>query len=365
MVGAKFQGRGGALDALRFFAAFSLLFYHWADNAPTHLGEIHPVFTRGYLATDFFLMLSGYVVARAYGRKLLSGALNPLTFLGKRFERLWPSHAIVLALMATLVGICALLDILPQHPQDFRWQDLVCQFLLLHGLPGAPAVAWNSPTWTLSALFFCYAATPMFLRATRKPGVGLMWACLALTVADLICLALTGQGVFSLHIGVLRALPLYFVGVAIARVCEATNPPPSPMTTRTLGLGAGAILVLLQVFGEFNFASVAAIGVIIYAAGVRPVARPNRLVELGARLSLALFLTHALVATVWFGAVHHVLRRQDASTGVWWLIWAFSFPVALVAAYAFDRYVDQPVQKWLANRHAPALAERKTTVSAS
>jgi peptidoglycan/LPS O-acetylase OafA/YrhL len=267
--------------------------------------------------------------------------------------------------MAVLVGTCAVFDIMPQHPQDFRWQDLVCQFLLLHGLPGAPTVAWNSPTWTLSALFFCYAATPMFLRATRKPALGLMWACLSLAAADLICLAITGQGVFSLHIGVLRALPLYFVGVAIARVCEAADPPPSLLTTRILGLGAGAFLIALQVIGQFDFASVAAIAVIIYAAGVRPVARPSRLVEFGARLSLALFLTHALVATVWFGAVHHFLVRQDASTTTWWFIWALSFPVALAAAWAFDRYVDQPVQRWLANRHAPALAERKTTVSAS
>jgi peptidoglycan/LPS O-acetylase OafA/YrhL len=60
--------RGGALDLLRFVAALFIVLYHVAERAPVSLFAIHPALGRGYLATDFFLMLSGYVLARTYGR---------------------------------------------------------------------------------------------------------------------------------------------------------------------------------------------------------------------------------------------------------------------------------------------------------
>ncbi len=59
--------RGGALDLLRFVAALFIVLYHVAERAPVSLFAIHPAFGRGYLATDFFLMLSGYVLAKTYG----------------------------------------------------------------------------------------------------------------------------------------------------------------------------------------------------------------------------------------------------------------------------------------------------------
>ena len=57
--------RGGALDALRFFASLFVVLFHFGDEAPIPLADMHSVWARGYLATDFFLMLSGFVLARA------------------------------------------------------------------------------------------------------------------------------------------------------------------------------------------------------------------------------------------------------------------------------------------------------------
>ena len=64
--------RGGALDALRFAAALLIMLYHFGSESPIKLYRLNEVFARGYLATDFFLMLSGYVLGRAYGPSLLA-----------------------------------------------------------------------------------------------------------------------------------------------------------------------------------------------------------------------------------------------------------------------------------------------------
>ena len=101
-IGAN-PGRGGTLDVLRFAAAFFVVLFHYGGEAPVALDSIHPVFFRGYLATDFFLMLSGYVLGRAYGRSIEEGRVGPLEFLSRRIARIWPAHLIVLALMVLVV----------------------------------------------------------------------------------------------------------------------------------------------------------------------------------------------------------------------------------------------------------------------
>ena len=86
--------RGGALDALRFLAAGFIVVFHAGFEAPTPLRILHGFFDRGYLATDFFLMLSGFVLASAYGPMILAGRLSLGQFLVRRLTRLYPAHLI-------------------------------------------------------------------------------------------------------------------------------------------------------------------------------------------------------------------------------------------------------------------------------
>lgn len=57
----------------------------------------------GYLATDIFLILSGFVLGRAYGGQILAGRVTLFGFLKKRLTRLWPAQLIVLAVMGLIV----------------------------------------------------------------------------------------------------------------------------------------------------------------------------------------------------------------------------------------------------------------------
>ena len=45
--------RGGLLDLLRFAASLLIVVYHFSAEGPWPLESLHPVFLRGYLATDF------------------------------------------------------------------------------------------------------------------------------------------------------------------------------------------------------------------------------------------------------------------------------------------------------------------------
>lgn len=354
---APVAARGGALDGLRFMAALLIVLYHYGQDALIPLETLHPVFGRGYLATDFFLILSGFVLGRAYGVQILGGRIGLFSFLQKRLARIWPGQLIVLAALAAVVVAATAVGFAPSHAEHFTVPALVMQVFMVQawGVPGGDG--WNHQSWSLSALLVCYAAFPLAWRwiSRLSSPTALMSLGMASVIAgDLICVSLLDRHIYDLdfHFGLVRAAPLFLLGICIARVVEQGRPP-----ARTAGfLAAVSILALalLQVTGRFDLLSLKAIAGIVLAFGRLPVARPSALIEQGANLSFALFITHALTGLIWFGALGAL--REGVSLPPWldWTLWAASIPAALITAALFHRLIDDPIQKW----QAPRLAGR-------
>lgn len=166
--------RGGWLDALRFIVGALIILYHFREAAPVPLGQLHPVFERGYLLTDFFIIDSGYVLARIYGDRLASGQASLRAYARQRLLRVIPAHLAVSLVLVLLVGGAALAGIAPSNPRWFDWSQLPAQVLLVqaYGVPGGQG--WNAPTWTLSALIGCYLLLPWICRSScsgsRRPS---------------------------------------------------------------------------------------------------------------------------------------------------------------------------------------------------
>ena len=93
------QHRFGTLDGLRGVAAFAVVLYHF--GTATGNPYLAPA---GKLAVDFFFVLSGFVLAHAYGRRIANRQIGPLEFLRLRFLRLWPT-----ALLGALLGLAVAL----------------------------------------------------------------------------------------------------------------------------------------------------------------------------------------------------------------------------------------------------------------
>lgn len=353
-------GRGGALDALRFAAALLIVLYHYGAQAPVALAGLHPIFARGYLATDFFLILSGFVLGRAYGGQILAGRITLPAFLKRRLSRIWPAQLVVLAALASIVVASELAGVRPGHAEHFTPQGLVMQALMIQawGMPGGGG--WNHPSWSLSALVVCYAAFPLAWRRVSRltsPAALLAMGLATVMAGDLLCLRLLHHTIYDLDfsLGVIRAAPLFLMGVCIARVVETGAPPV--LVARLLSWLAFATLALLQVAGRMDLPSIVAIAAIVLGFGRLPVVRPSRLVEQGAKLSFALFVTHALTGLIWFGGLTLLAGKVAIPPWLHWGLWAGSLPAALVVAALFHHFVDAPVQAWLARRRAPRRVE--------
>jgi peptidoglycan/LPS O-acetylase OafA/YrhL len=348
--GPRALSRGGTLDILRFVAALFIVIYHVSERAPVSLFALHPALSRGYLATDFFLMLSGFVLARAYGPRVLSHGVSTGEFLKRRLQRIWPPHLVMLALFVVFVLGTSAIGLAPQNPQWFQWNQLLPQIFLMQAwfVPGPSG--WNMPTWTLSALIVCYAGFPTAWRLTAK--VRSPWTTLAVGVAiflavDYAAKAVTGIPAHQLPLkfGLVRGIPLFILGMLIARMPTSI----APRTADRLAIAAGVGVVALQALGRFDHASLALLGLLIYAAGASGV-KGWAWANTAGRLSFALFLTNQLTAVAWFGVQHAVAHKLNLGAPMLWLTWALALPACIVVAWLFERFIDAPLQVWIKDR---------------
>ena len=82
-----------ALDGWRGIAALAIAFYHAPIAHPLREGA---AWKNWELFVDFFFVLSGFVIAHAW-LKRLDGTEAAKSFLSRRFWRVWPLHVTILA----------------------------------------------------------------------------------------------------------------------------------------------------------------------------------------------------------------------------------------------------------------------------
>lgn len=346
--------RGGALDFLRFLASLLIVVYHYGAESPMRIERFGQVFSRGFLATDFFLMLSGYVLGRAYGDSVIKGHISTPRFWARRAARVWPGHLVVLAMLAVLVLLLNTVGTDAHKPSRFAWDQLPAQAFLVHAW-GFTSDGWNLPSWSLSALIVCYALFPFFWKTVSK--VRHAWILPLGAAAILGVFEVIARHVFhhalpdlGFQYGVVRALPLFILGVCLARVVDMRW--PSETAAKVLLWGGVALLVVTQTLDRyalpdtwlFDAPSLLAIAMIVLGAGRLPVKRPKAWIEEGAKLSFALFITHIFVGVIYWSAVHKLIETVPIGIGWQWLMWLAGFPIAYGFAWLFHTYVDQPLQ---------------------
>jgi len=351
--------RGGWLDAMRFVVASLIIVHHYQLAAPIPLASLHPVFERGYLLTDFFLIDSGYVLGRVYGQRVGAGQMSWADFFRKRAVRVCPAHLLMASALFIFVAACGALGLVPRHPEWFDLRQFPAQFFLVqaYGVPGG--AGWNAPSWSISALLGCYLSFPLLVRAFGRsgPGKALVMGVAALAIADLLTTRLLGYPVYEmpLRFGFFRALPLFFLGMALARVSQRVLIPTG--VARVIGVASLAILAVLQVFGPFSLISLTLIALMIIAAGAIPVIRRSPLVEKAAVISFSMYITNEVFRIGYFGVVNALEARVTMPAPAHWALWFCGMLGALAFAVVFHFLIDMPSQRWLQPRFGPRRAK--------
>ncbi len=208
------SNRFAGLELLRLVAAVCVLMLH---TRAVYGGKF--VFGRGYLAVDFFLMLSGYLMARGQEARL-AGGLNPWRFIAARYRRLWPMMA-----LGGLIGL-PMVFLRAHSLAEFAGVSIV-NLALLPALLSYFAFPLNIPAWTIFAELMVNSMHVLGLWRLRGWWLaalfaallaGMAWAAMAWGSFDL------GAKPATLLPGIMRCLLAYVIGMAAARIWGDTPP---------------------------------------------------------------------------------------------------------------------------------------------
>ncbi len=134
-----------ALDALRGVAALAVVAFHCSQAWMPH----------GYLAVDFFFVLSGFVVSHAYGAALACGTMSWHSFAVRRAIRLYPMSLLGVALGVVVLAlkwwsIASSVDDLPRMAISVGLNALVLPTPLGGQASHHLLFPGNAALWTLS-----------------------------------------------------------------------------------------------------------------------------------------------------------------------------------------------------------------------
>ena len=195
------------LDAMRGIAAICVLAFHAAIPSPRFtLGGM------GYLAVDFFFMLSGYVMARTYEHRFAEG-YSTRRFMLARYRRLWPVMAI-----STLIGAPMLA--LELNDPVYVVAAGLANLMLIPAIGSHVMFPANSAAWSILAELCANLAHGRWLR--RLPVRRLLLVAAAmLPVMVWTCLTWGTIGVGASWAtglsGVARAIMAYSIGIVLWR----------------------------------------------------------------------------------------------------------------------------------------------------
>lgn len=172
----KTHNRLEQLVSVRGLAAWLVVFYHSIALLQAALPQLpHPVVTliaQGYLAVDFFFVLSGFIIFINYHAQFVSNFRhNALTFYWNRIARIYPVHVVMLIAYLGLTLAFLYVSSSRTVPDGYTAEAFLQSLILVHGWTGYPTW-WNVPSWSISAEWFVYILFPFiaiffhrFLRA--------------------------------------------------------------------------------------------------------------------------------------------------------------------------------------------------------
>jgi peptidoglycan/LPS O-acetylase OafA/YrhL len=208
------------LTSIRGLFAWVVVLYHIRLACLGWLPiEVVHVLAKGYLAVDFFFLLSGFVIWLNYGERL-RGRGAAADFLVRRFARVWPLHAVMLGFGAAIALLLLATGRVSDH---FPFRLLPLYLALMQDWGWSNALLWNDPAWSISGEWAAYLLTPLAVLALprrRWPTPALLAAAAAPLLA-LFALLSWGHGGLGFSIsefGLPRCLAEFSCGTMLSEL---------------------------------------------------------------------------------------------------------------------------------------------------
>jgi peptidoglycan/LPS O-acetylase OafA/YrhL len=354
------------LDGLRGVAALLVVVFHLFEAHALGSHE-NQIINHGYLAVDFFFLLSGFVVAYAYDDRW--GRMTQWEFYKRRLVRLQP-----MIIMGSLIGAATFYfqtyPIFPNVGSTPVWMMLIVMIVgfTLIPLPASMDIrGWsesyplNGPAWSL---FYEYCANFLYAAGLRKLSVRALAVLVFLAALPLAHLATFGKtgdlvGGWSLdaeglRIGFTRVIFPFFAGVLLMRLGWRIR-------VRHAFALCSVLLILAMslprfggteypwINGLYESACVILLFPLIVAIGAgeeRVDGASVRIARFFGGLSYPIYMTHYPLIYIYTGWVmtKNVSLAQGAPVAIAVLIGT------IIIAYASLTFYDVPLRRWLSGK---------------
>lgn len=348
-----------ALTSVRGIAAWMVVLYHIRLSIAGLPDGWVRFFAKGYLAVDFFFLLSGFVIWLSWGSRLReSGWREVPHFLQKRIARVWPLHLVVLG---GAVALAVLLAVMGRHnPAEFPFGELPLHVFLLQNWGLTGKLAWNDPAWSISCELAAYLAFPLLVRAVDWRTLP-SWLVASAAAAFLLILAAVMANQPTLghdiaRLGLVRCLTEFAAGSAICALWLRWKAAPRLPALLAFGFSATAVSGWAMGLPETLAIPFAFAGLLLGLAltsGLRgnPLdAAPLR--YLG-EISYATYLSHFMLFVVF------KLAFVDDAHAVPPVLVALYLAMVLACSVALYHLVERPAQKWVNGLRLPLPAGTK------
>ena len=383
------------LDGLRGVAALMVVLFHCFETYKVDIGT--QIVNHGYLAVDFFFVLSGFVIGYAYDDRW--DRMSIWGFFKRRIVRLHP-----MLVAGTVIGACFFFlgahDGLNTITSTQGWKFALVFVMGLLMIPTGPKLdirgfsesyTFTGPAWTLMYEYIGNILYALILRRLPTIILGILCAACAVLTLDMTLglqlvtfpsaeimlpdgtLAVSGGphydvvGGWSLtpdqvYIGFGRLLYPFLMGLLISRLLRKhsteSNPSGSPFHAKGGFWWCSLILIIFlgmpQIGGQqglpdgiFQAVSILLIFPLVVLLGAGSVTTHKRSTEVCSflgKLSYPLYITHYPLMYVQMAWV-----AKNPQAPVWMNI-VLNIGILFLAifiAWACVKLYDEPVRKWL------------------
>lgn len=352
----KFPRDIGGLTALRFYAVFYVILFHYHflfNPAVDH------IMSKGYLAVDFFFILSGFILTHCYLDGLKNRTFSYRSFLIKRIARLYPVHLFTLTLMVVTFAINAALNLPTPENGPTLW-DFLQNIFLVHSWGLASDLSYNRYSWTISAELFAYILFPLIVFAfirLKNSLIPLLAAILIYSALWIISPPFWGQNLSQLAIfGLPRILPEFMIGIGLYL-----------FSLRYSLKFCGEILLgvcLLLFMAGLLLDSGDWIAVPVFATMIYATAEQSRTGRQGflfdrssvylGEISYSLYMIQYPFMFIVFDTFLEQGLGAEENSKLWSYVWAAAPLIMVLLAMAMHKYVETPCRHWIVRRFSPA-----------
>ena len=360
------------LDGLRGVAALVVILYHIFEGYAFASNGTIDTLNHGYLAVDFFFILSGFVIGYAYDDRWGKG-LTMKNFFKRRLIRLHPM--VIMGAVLGAITFCI--------QGSVQWDgthiaismvmlSLLCTMFFIPAMPGVgyevrgngEMFPLNGPCWSLFFEYIGNILYALFIRRLSNKALAVLVAVLGVALTLFAVLDISGYGNIGVGWtldgvnfigGTLRMLFPFSMGMLLSRNFKPVKLKGAFWICTIIMIALFAVPYLegakpFCVNGAYEvFCVIVAFPILVWlgASGTTTDKKSTVICKFLGDISYPVYVVHYPIMYLFYA---WLIKNQLYTLGETWQVALCVYALSIVLAYLCLKLYDEPVRKWLTKK---------------